>query len=99
MQEETQPRANALFSHIASREHQMIIMDPDKIIFSGRARRRGREFLIDALVCLPVIGIEVAARRHVVEKGPDDLISETGIELCYFFIRELNRLERIGAAA
>src|SRR5207247_10046812 len=52
MQEETQPRANALFSHIASREHQMIIMDPDKITFSCRARRSGSKFLIHAVIFL-----------------------------------------------
>ena len=42
-------------------KHQVIVMHPDEIIFFRGTGDGSGEFAIDALVGLPIIGIEVAA--------------------------------------
>ena len=98
MQEKSHAGAHSRFPQGRRRQHEVVVVDPDKVVFLRGFRDHLGELAIHLLIGLPVLGIEIATRRHVVKQRPDDFIGEAGIKLCDIFFGERDRPQSVGAA-
>ncbi len=74
-------------AQVMPHQHQVIVVGPDKVLGVGVLRRRLGKFAVDSLIDLPIFGVEVATRRHLVEQGPNDFVGKTRIEFRDFLRR------------
>src|SRR5512145_317493 len=71
----------------------MVVVHPHEIRLAAFVDHGSREPAVHFLVARPVLGIENAKRREVVEKRPDDLVREAVIEVVDVDLFELNAAE------
>ena len=76
MQEKSHAAAYSRLPEGRRRQHEMVVMDPDKVVFLSGFRDHLGKFAIYLFIGRPVLGVEIATRRHVVKQRPDDFIGE-----------------------
>ena len=97
MEEKAHLGARSCLSQISRHAHEVIIVHPNEIFVRGSVGGSLGKFAIDPLIGFPIIGIELAERRHIVKQGPDDLVGKSGVEFCDLFLRERNGLQSMKA--
>ena len=97
VQEEPHGSANPGLPHGFGGEHEVIVMHPDKVVVGGGLRDNPSKLTIHLLIDFPILGVEIAARRHVVKQRPDDFVGEAGIELRDLFFGQRDRAQGVGA--
>ena len=68
-------------AQVMAHQHQVVIVRPDEVLAIHAVSRGLREFAVDALIDLPIFGIEVASRWHVMEEWPNNLVGEPSVKL------------------
>lgn len=63
-------------SEHGGQQHQMIILDPDKIAILDNLSNGFSKQAIDLLICLPPFFVERDLSRMVVEKRPENTIGD-----------------------
>ena len=99
VKEKSVTRFHSGFTHVARGQHQVIVVHPDEILRLGNLFNCLGVLAVHALVGIPVLGIEVAARRHVMKKRPNNFVSETGVELGNLFFGKFHGLQAIRTTA
>ncbi len=77
------------------KQHQVVVVYPDKIVRLNHFQHTLAEHLIDVLVLLPHLFLIDSVRRKVVKERPDGFVAETEIELIHLFLREEDRMRRV----
>ncbi len=70
MQEEANLVVDAALAQFAGERQQMVIMDPQNIVFFDQRQQLVRQQRVDFLIAIPGFALEIDQIKTVVESGP-----------------------------
>jgi hypothetical protein len=75
--------------------NEVVVVHPNVVFFSGVINDPSGKLHVDALVYFPGCRVDIAARRQVMEKGPEDLVRKAIVVFLNLFLCEVDGLEGI----